>query len=163
MIIDWKAWQKSQQRHEWFNHVQSVSSSMPIVFCSLQTGICQSFLMVLKCFSIKIQGLSRYKWMRENFKNLKKETLKIQWFSSCVLSLVIMASLSWPLSDLQKWWYQSNKGIYITDTEVYFSEIAEAHGLPVWTGHTWYRSVIAHFYYRTRLEAVCLYELSQPA
>ena len=32
--------------------------------------------------------------MRENFKDLKKETLKIQGFSSGVLFLVIMGSLS---------------------------------------------------------------------
>ena len=32
--------------------------------------------------------------MRENFKDLKKETLKIQGFSSCVLFLVIMGPLT---------------------------------------------------------------------
>ena len=45
-------------------------ASMPILFCCLQTGFCQSVLEVWKCSSIKSQGLSRTKMNEEEFQAL---------------------------------------------------------------------------------------------
>ena len=51
---------------------------MPILFCWLQTGICQSFLDVWKCPSIKIQGLFTTKINERQFE--KVVTLKFKGF-----------------------------------------------------------------------------------
>ena len=45
-------------------------SSMPILFCWLQTGICQSFRR-FECSSIKIYGRLKTKWMKEQFKDFQ--------------------------------------------------------------------------------------------